>query len=84
MALHATAAMSNPVRHEIGLAGVTGGLLGVAKDQRPQVIAGSPQCERCFAVRRGDVSAHRVALVAMNAAFALFEVNRIAREIPVH
>lgn len=84
VALHTAAAMGNPVWYEIGFTGVAGSLLGVAKDQRPQVIAELPRCERFLTMCCGDVSANGVPLVPVDTAFPLFKIDRITWKIPVN
>ena len=57
--------------------------LGKLKDQPPDVIAGLPGREGVPAVGGGDVAADGVPLVPMDTALPLFEIDRIARKIPV-
>ncbi len=69
----------NPVRHQLVL---SGRLASGLEHRLPDVS--SLGVHRTTRVLRSHVLANRVVLVAVNPAFALFEVHRIGRQVPVN
>ena len=83
MSLNAAVTFGDPVRHKVGFPGIAGSLVGALKDQCPEVIAGFPGSESRRAVFSGDIAAHGMALVTVDTAFPLLEINRVAGKVPV-
>ena len=83
MMLNAAVSLEDPVRRKVGLAGIAGNPVSASKAQCPEVVAGFPGSESGCAGFIGDVVAHRTALVPMNAAFPLLEVDRVTGKVPV-
>ena len=71
------------MRHWVGLAGIAGNLVSASRDQCPEVVAGFPGSESNCAVFIGDVAAHYISLVLLNAAFPLLEVDRVTGKVPM-
>ena len=79
MALNVMFPWSDPAWLKIALAGLAGGIVGQLKQQTPQVITKLPLRFRAHRPLRRDVGSHGMALVPVDSALALFEVNRVAR-----
>ena len=58
-------------------------MVGAFKNQSPEIVAGSPRLKRGLAVGGSHVAPDGMSLVAVNAALALFKIDRIARQVPV-
>src|SRR5690606_29887672 len=73
----------NPAGNEIACS-IRAGRLGHVEQQLPRISGPLvPRCPQTRAAVMGDVLADRMPLVAMDSAFALFEVDGVAGQVPV-
>ena len=81
---HTVRTRCDPSGNEVVLTVGARRLLGKLEDRVPEIVANTPGPYGVSSVACSDVAANGVPLVSVNTTFPLFQVDGIAREVPVN